>query len=168
MILVFIMQNGNSKKETFFAMVNIVLPIIIGGFIYVAWRKETLLMFSWLRYLGLEVIVLHFRIYMNQFHGQVPKFILYCLPDGLWVYSLTFFMGWLWKDGSKRALIFWLGIGPVLGIGGELGQLFGLVQGHFDFLDLFACSVAALSAGYFIQIHKYLRQEKLVRINILN
>lgn len=145
------MCDGNRKSSNTFIAVNIVLPIILGGFIYIAWRKDTLLMFSWFQHLGLGSFVFRLRVYLSPFYEHIPKFVLYCLPDGLWVYSLTFFMGWLWKNSSKLAFMFWASIGSVLGIGGELAQSFGIVQGCFELLDLFACSVAAISAIYLVK-----------------
>ena len=118
MILDFIMRDGNRKSSNTFVLVNIVLPIILGGFIYIAWRKDTLLMFSWFQHLGLGSFIFRLRVYLSPFYEHIPKFVLYCLPDGLWVYSLTFFMGWLWKNNSKLAFMFWASIGSVLGIGG--------------------------------------------------
>jgi len=149
------MRNLSRKWSNVFVLGNVIFPIIVGGFIYIAWRKDTLLVFSWLRYLGLGSFIFSFRAYLLSFYEYLPRFVLYCLPDGLWVYSLTFFMGWLWNSCSKLAFLFWASIGLVLGVGGEVGQLFGMVQGYFDFYDLLAYILAAILAIFIVKRHTF-------------
>jgi len=155
MILDFIMRNGNRKPSNIFILGNVILPIVLGGFIYVAWRKDTLLIFSWFQYLGLGSAVFRLRVLLAPFYEHIPKFILFCLAVGLWVYSLTFFMGWLWNSSSKLAFIFWVSIASVLGAGGELAQSFDIVQGYFDFSDLLACILAVSLAIYLTQTDRF-------------
>ena len=130
----------------FIILLNAVLPIILGGIIYISWRKESLYMFHWFNGLGLNGIILALRDFLLPAKNYLPAFILYSLPDALWVYSLTFVMIWIWRDGPKAKLLFWGSIGPILGIGGEIGQFFGVVIGTFDIVDLLLCSVSVCVA----------------------
>jgi hypothetical protein len=131
---------------------HIFLPLFLGGFIYILFRSESLLMFKWFHFLGADSLIHNLRIQAAQHTRSTPEFILFSLPDGVWVYSLTFLMGSLWRSASLFARLFWVSIGPVLGMGGELGQLFGFVPGTFDYKDLLICLFATLGALTLTQI----------------
>ena len=46
----------------------------------------------------------------------------------------------------------WLYVGPILGIGAELGQLLLIIPGTFDIMDLFLCIIASILPFFIIQI----------------
>jgi len=140
------------RSSIFVLSLNVVLPILLGGVIYLSWRKDSLYMFHWFKVLRLNDAIMLLRGTFTPVKNYLPEFVLYSLPDAAWVYALTFFMIWLWKDEAKMKLIFWGSIGVVLGIGGEFGQMFGYVHGTFDFVDLLFCSIAAVSAAIIIEI----------------
>lgn len=140
------------RSGIFILSLNVVLPILLGGIIYLSWRKDSLYMFHWFKALRLNDAIVLLRETFTPAKSYLPKFVLYSLPDAAWVYALTFFMIWLWKDEAKIKLIFWGSIGSILGIGGEFGQMFGYVHGTFDFMDLLLCSIAAVSAATIIEI----------------
>ena len=101
-------------------------------------------MFQWFRALGGEPIILQWRVAAAAATTALPLWFVYSLPDGLWVYALTAFMGHV-RSGSRAGFskVAFLGAGPALGAGSELGQLAGLVPGSFDWTDL----VFYLAAG---------------------
>lgn len=131
---------------------HVFLPLFLGGFVYILFRSESLLMFKWFHLLGADELIHGWRIQAAQYRNSIPEFILFSIPDGVWVYSLTVFMGALWHNASLPARFFWVSIGPLLGIGGELGQILGFVPGTFDYNDLFICFSATLGALLLIQI----------------
>mgnify|MGYP006971705643 CR=1 FL=1 len=125
------------------------LPILVGGLIYLAFRDTSLLMFRWAGWVGLDVVIDAMRVYTLPHRPSVPDWILFSVPDGVWVFACTAFFARLWHDGHWFFRAFWIGMGPALAIGGELGQLpfIGLVPGTFDPADLVfyvACTAAAL------------------------
>lgn len=127
-----------------FLLLHVVLPILVGGLIYVCWRDPGLLMFKWFRALGCEPLILQLRLATTATTAALPFWFVYSLPDGLWVYALTAFMGHVWSESRASILkIACLAAGPVLGAGSELGQLARLVPGSFDWTDF----VFYLSAG---------------------
>jgi hypothetical protein len=63
----------------------------------------------------------------------LPEWLLYSLPDGLWVYAITSWVIMIWNRDPPLA---WLVIGAALGIGGELGQVIGIVPGTYQHLDM--------------------------------
>jgi len=77
------------------------------------------------------------------FSNQFPKWVLYSLPDGIWVYSLTSFMFINWYLELDKSKYFWLLIGPVLGLSLEFGQLAHIVPGTYDNMDLIICLFAS-------------------------
>ena len=116
---------------------HVFLPLLLGGLIYACWRTTTLWMFDWWRILGIEQPVLLLRNLAAPFGASIPNWVLFSLPDGLWVYAVTAFMSQLWfasRPSFHRNV--WLSSGLILGLTGELGQLFKLVPGRFDWVDL--------------------------------
>ncbi|WP_241080666.1 hypothetical protein [Natranaerofaba carboxydovora] len=52
-----------------------VFPLIIGGLIYIGFRPDTLLMFSWFQFLGIDSVVFVLRDYLSQF--DLPSWVNY-------------------------------------------------------------------------------------------
>jgi len=125
-----------SKHIKLFFTLNVLLPIILGGIIYLSFRKDSLLMFHWFDIIGLSFVVEFLRSIFYQSKIYLPNWFLYSLPDGLWLYSSVFFFSYLWQNEKKNYFIFWCLICPLLAIGSELGQLFNIIQGSFSNLDL--------------------------------
>jgi len=87
---------------------------------------------------------------------QIPKWMIFSLPDTLWVYSLTAFMIITWNDNpiSKNAM-FWMSLGPILGIAPEFGQKIGIISGTFDLVDLLFIIIASILP--FLNLKKYFK-----------
>ncbi|MDG1478955.1 MAG: hypothetical protein P8R54_05155 [Myxococcota bacterium] len=124
----------------------VVLPLVVGGLIYILLRADTLLMFQWAENLSLTALITHGRAAAAPLLPWVPGFVLFSIPDGIWVFSATAFFARLWHDGPLWARALWIGAAPIMAIGGELGQIVGLVPGTFDVLDLLAYAAATLGA----------------------
>ena len=77
------------KKKYVYFLIHILLPILLGGFIYILLRSSSLLMFQWFESIGILEIVLSFRNISIGLKTSVPSWFYYSLPDGLWVYSFT-------------------------------------------------------------------------------
>jgi len=130
-----------------FETVHVILPILVGGTIYILYREPSLLVFRWLDTLHLDRAVDLLRASTIPTFDMVPHWALVNLPDGLWVYAVASQMAWVWRDASPTRQLCWFSLGPVLGVGSEIGQCIGLVQGMFDQADLVACGFATLIAG---------------------
>lgn len=94
-------------------------------------------MFEWVDYLHLTTYIEWLRAYGSGLNYTPSRFTLYSLPDGVWVHSMTATYLSIWKEDYKKGLV-WILLGLLLGVGSELGQLFGLVSGVFDLQDVFA------------------------------
>ena len=138
------------RRRLFFLSIHVLLPLVVGGLVYVCWRDPNLLMFKWFGALGLEPAIQSLRIGTSAAQTAVPHWAIYSLPDGLWVYALTALMIHLWRDVHSLPLkIAWLSMGMLLGAGSELGQLAGVLPGAFDPMDLLVCLAAPAAALLF-------------------
>jgi len=127
--------------------VHVLLPIFIGGMIYVCWRVDHLFMFRWFDTLGLTPAVEACRAFAMPARPYIPDWILFSVPDGTWVYACVAFFGRLWRQGPLWAQVLWIGLGPAMAIGGELGQIPGWVPGTWDWVD-FVCYVVAAVVSF--------------------
>ena len=142
-----------------FIVIHVILPIFIASLIYIFWRSTTLMVFRWLEFLALDGLVNLLRTWTMPFQNHLPDWVLYNLPDGLWVYAVTAFMVRLWghdlsdnkdkpetKESSALAVTLWSSAGLVMGIGLELAQYLGIMAGVYDFQDVSVCAFAAFAA----------------------
>lgn len=130
---------------------HVFIPIIIGGLIYTLLRVNTLLVFRVYEVLQLDGFIKDLRQVTMQW--EIPDFVKFSLPDGLWVYAFTYFIVSLWKhdeSNGKEKYIFML-LPLLFGIGGELIQIFNNRIGTFDLQDVFISLIAYL-VGY-IAVH---------------
>lgn len=111
---------------------HVILPIIIGGLIYVSFRSSSLKMFEWLAYIGTNDLVCWFRNMIMPIKDKVPSWIYFSLPDGLWVYSSTSALLILWNSRINL----WIFIPLFTSIVIEIAQKTKIVSGTFDILDL--------------------------------
>ena len=93
-------------------------------------------MFYWFQLLQIEEAVFTFRELVFDQKDQLPNWVLYSVPDGAWVWSMTSAYTCIWKNMSSNEGAVWIGLGIVLGLGGEFGQLVHWVPGTFDVMDL--------------------------------
>ena len=113
---------------------RVVFPLLIGGFTYLFFRSDSLLMFTWCNSIGILSEIKYIRNIL--FEIKFPSWVIYNLPDGLWVFSYVNLMLIIWKCKIKKNSIIWISFIPILAIVSELLQLNGLVFGTFDWRDI--------------------------------
>ena len=123
----------NKNNKIF--IVNVIIPLIIGGIIYVLFRNKNLIIFDWLNYLGLQEYVNYLRNYFI-FPKKIPIWFKYSLPDFLWVYSLTSSMLLIWGKEIGKNKYFWFFLPLIIALISEFLQYFNLINGTFDFTDI--------------------------------
>ncbi len=131
--------------ESFIKVTSYVLScicFIFGGLIYMTFRSETLIMFDWFHTLGIDGIVSSLRAYGASFL-PLPDWIIYSLPDGLWVLSYVLAISALW-DFDFRTHWKIIVLIPSIAISSELLQSFGLIHGSFDWMDFLAYCLATI------------------------
>ena len=93
-------------------------------------------MFGWYDRLGLSNSISNLRDYSEPLIKDIPNWFMYSLPDGLWIFSYISLMLYIWKNSISRNSAIWIFIIPFIAIISEFGQLFKLVPGTFDIIDL--------------------------------
>ena len=132
------------RAQLIFAATDVVAPVALGASIYLLWRSPALRVFDWVRAAGLGGLLGSMREAVEGI--TLPEVILYSLPDALWTYALTAAMARIWRGRVTLQSAPWLGVGLLIGCGGEGLQLLGLLPGTFDVIDLLLCAAAGLLA----------------------
>lgn len=136
-------------------IIHCVLPIALGGLLYILFRSTNLRMFDWVSAFGFDKIIFNVRSSIGEFKNSVPKWIYFSLPDGLWVYSFTSALLIIWRKNRRQARL-WILVPFTLGVIIEILQLFHLFLGTFDILDLiFSITFFALSVQVFRSKKQY-------------
>lgn len=110
------------------------LSLLIGGLIYIGFRDENLLMFDWFNNLGLNSYIVFFRTELQ--HIDLPNWVIYSLPDGLWVLSYMILINEIWKSKREPQYYIWSYSLPIIAITLEITQIFTSYVGTFDIYDL--------------------------------
>ena len=132
----------------------VIVPILVGGIVYLTWRSPRLLMFAWMEHLGLASFVLELRVLGAPLSPFVPDIVRFSLPDAAWAYAATSWLTYLWRWQQHPLRWIFITFGPVAVLGGELGQLVGLVPGTFDVHDLWLSAIgAALGAAHAYELY---------------
>ena len=129
----------------------VVLPLLVGGAIYLGFRPRHLLMFSAADRMGLGGLVDAYRAGAYPLRGHLPPWAVYSLPNALWTLSLVAFLGLLWRHERAKAA-YWMAAAAVLAIAPEFLQAVSLAPGTFSGGDVvsgvLACAAAALSVHF--------------------
>lgn len=126
-----------------------ILLISWGGIIYLTYRTKTLLMFKWVESIDLSDQIEQVRQLGETIN--IPQWIKYSLPDGLWLLSYLLIIDVVWHNSSNYKSTFWLSILPFIAISSEIMQIFIPRIGTFDFIDLL-CYMGAITIFQIIKI----------------
>lgn len=121
-------------------IVSSIVPLIIGGMLYLGYRSQDLLMFRWANYLGLSRFVNSWRKFCFQY--PLPEWCYYALPDGLWLLSYILLINIIWNSHTWKSII-WIYALPAIAITSELLQLLNPNFGTFDIMDI-VCYLGAV------------------------
>ena len=113
--------------------------LVVGCAIYLLFRSKTLYIYIWCKWLGLSGTIDTLRHFVSGW--QVPDFIRFCLPDGLYCAAWFFFIDAIWHDDKRFVKYVVALLVPFVTIGSEILQYFGLVKGTFDAYDLFCYAI---------------------------
>lgn len=111
------------------------LSLFIGGIIYVLFRADTLVMFSWFDFLGLSNFIKFLRSLIVNY--ECHPWVIYNMPAALWLLSYLCIISTIWnkyKNSKLYTVFFWLM--PLISILSEFFQLFGILSGTFDVYDV--------------------------------
>lgn len=140
------MRSTTRQVDPTFCATHVATPLLGGGLVYLVFRSPDLLVFRWIEALGGLPALLGLRAMLEPTSQALPSWVLYSLPDGLWVYAFMSFMLHLWRGARPGPRRFWAAMGPALGMGWEAGQWLGLTPGTFDVMDVALMAVMACIA----------------------
>ncbi len=125
---------GERQSESIVLMLHVAFPIVLGGMIYLLFRRTSLLMFSWADTVGISNQLSHIRHYASEI--TLPNFAIYSLPDACWAYSMSALQANIWR--CTRSVGAWVIVlcPPTLALLGEFGQLIQIVPGTFCWEDV--------------------------------
>jgi hypothetical protein len=127
-------------------LLHVLLPLTVGGLIYLLFRAPGLHVFGWMGALGFGPFVAWSQAWASGLGLAPPAWVLYTLPDAVFAYSATACMAVIWRGAPGLARYAWMAAGAGLGLLVELAQLAGAFPGTFDPLDMLSCCVAAVVA----------------------
>jgi hypothetical protein len=111
-----------------------VLSIALGFLLYVFCRDENLFLFKWLKYFGVQYVIIKMR---RSYLLTLPEWTYYSLPYGLWNFSLGSALIAIWsRKLTFMTKCFILSAVFVSGVLIELLQGLHIVRGTFDLVDL--------------------------------
>jgi hypothetical protein len=118
---------------------------LIGGLLlYALFRNSDVLAYK----------ILGKPIFLNGLYRTVPQknyfydFVVYSLPDGLWLLSGVLFIRCLWLEDTMTSSIYIFVI-CLCALVLEMCQMFHLFPGTFDILDLCAMALAVFGESVF-------------------
>ncbi len=129
---------ATSRRRTALHLFLSALTLLVGSLIYILYRPGNLLVFEWSSFVGLEEVVLALQESSVVLAFDPPGWVLYSLPDMLWVVSFGHAI-YAVLTGADVGLKAFLGAATIIGtmaLGSEVGQAFGVVPGTFDWWDM--------------------------------
>ena len=119
-----------SAVKTLFSLIL----LSVGGLIYLGYRDENLLMFGWFNNLGLNSLINNYRELTQYTH--LPNWVIYSLPDGLWLLSYLILIKEIWQKERGLQYYVWVYSLSFIAIISEIVQIFIPRIGIFDIYDL--------------------------------
>ncbi len=102
-------------------------------------------MFSWAERSGLGGVISFLRS-LAIADVELADWVLYSLPDALWLFAFCLFFIWVWQGQQGKLASAWRLFPAVVALVWECGQLTPFVSGTFDPIDLFFYLLAAVLA----------------------
>jgi hypothetical protein len=127
--------------------------ILTGGFVYLLFRPTSLLMFKWLDALAAWRWVESLRHAAIGAEQLIPNWVIYSLPFALWVFSYLLFIELIWGNSEPSARLIWYWTVPLIAVLTEFMQIFHVISGTFDWLDLLLILVAVVSVHILTKNH---------------
>lgn len=128
--------NIKFKKTKIFSKIFIlgVMPLFFGAVIYIVFRTDTILIFDWLEHLNWKEDIL--KLHRDRTLILLPNWVLFNLPDFLWVFGFTSVMVILWGSVKSKFTRIYILMPFSIGVISESIQYYNPNYGTFDPKDL--------------------------------
>ena len=139
----------SEKKRMWYKVVTILfafLCVFFCGLLYISFRPDTLNMFHWLQQMG----VLDYIDELKHNPDRVPMWMLYNLPDGVWLFAYSILIGCIWNYKLRDCWMFIL-VMPCICIPHEFFQGLGIMHGTYDANDVLAYLIAIFLGFIYIK-----------------
>lgn len=110
-----------------------VIFLVIGCLIYLLFRSKSLYIYVWCKSLGISAPIDTLRLLVHDW--SIPDYVRFCLPDGLYCAAYLFIVDVIWHEDKRRQKFFIYAVIPIISIGSEVLQYFGVIKGTYDVLD---------------------------------
>lgn len=135
----------SNKTRNWYKIITICLAfmcVLMCGMMYISFRPDTLKMFHWFKVFGL----LDYLEDLQHNPARVPAWMLYNLPDGIWLFAYSILIGCIWNFKIRDCWMFIL-VMPFICIPHEFLQGLGVMHGTYDPQDVLAY-LMAITAGF--------------------
>ncbi len=122
--------------------------LLAGVFIYSSQRSSDIYLNQWLANIGDG----RFFAFLQSLDLSLPGWVVYSLPDGLWMLALITLILLIWDFKLDRKSLPWISMAIVTGICFELFQGLHWIRGSFDILDLILVLSVGLIPVFFLLI----------------
>ena len=119
--------------------------LFMGGGLYLLCRSERLVMFDWCKTIGIYPFIQQLRP-----KGNFDSWLVYSLPDGLWLFSYIILVGAIWAIDMRKSLLCSIPM-IIIAIGSELLQLPQIIRGTFDMMDLLCYVTGGIGGIFYIK-----------------
>jgi hypothetical protein len=138
--------------------VHVILPLAFSAVIYVGLRSVHLRINRLLIDSPFGAAVNALREALTPAANHLPTWILFTLPDALWVYALTSWLISIWSGSESTFKSIWISTGLLSAFMIEWAQATHLLAGTFDVADLFGY-MAGFAAALLLATPPSLRPE---------
>lgn len=133
--------------------------ILMCGLMYISFRPDTLKMFHWFKVFGL----LEYLDELQHNPARVPFWVLYNLPDGIWLFAYSILIGCFWNFKIRDCWMFIL-VMPFICIPHEFLQGLGIMHGTYDPSDVLAYLLAIIIGFTYVYTVNYLAFRDVDRV----
>ncbi|MBK9103729.1 MAG: hypothetical protein IPL92_03985 [Saprospiraceae bacterium] len=128
------------KKRQILALSISLLSFLLASSIYLFYRETSNILYQVFASTDVSNAIDSLR----SITPPLPPWLIYSLPDGLWMLSFCILILTIWGFQRSREAIAWIII--TLAIGGflEFSQALNILPGHFDWSDLAIMLIAVL------------------------
>lgn len=129
-------------KNWKFGVCIIITSLLLGSLIYFITRTEATILNHWLAKAGGESILLSFQNLVD--NTSLPHWVIYSLPDGLWMLALATSIMMIWHYELNLSSIAFTVLAGSAGAIFEVLQGMNVIKGTFDWSDLFFVTAASV------------------------
>lgn len=130
----------NRKIKLLFSISVMGISLLAGVMIYLLFRSHETIFYQASQHAGFG----HALDSLRRRVFSLPDWVLYSLPDALWMFSFSLLFVMVWGFERTHEALGWIAIALCTGFLLEILQAVGWIPGQFDVLDLALLFPAAL------------------------